>query len=114
MVLSGTDENLAEFKTQMPRALADKVVGQINLDMNASPADAWERADEVAQLAQKQQESDLLEQVITLAHKGGAGALGLADTLAGAAARPRPPAVGRSNAAAGRAPVHPLPCDRDR
>ncbi len=80
-VLSGTDENLAEMRGQMPRSLADKVVGQINLDMNASPAEAWERAYEVAQLAQKQQESDILEQVITLAHKGGAGAIGLADTL---------------------------------
>jgi stalled ribosome rescue protein Dom34 len=65
----------------MPRALADKVVGQINLDMSASPADAWERAYEVAQLAQKQQEADLLEQVITVARKGGAGATGLAETL---------------------------------
>ncbi len=81
-VISGTDENLAAFKTQMPRALADKVVGAINLDVNASPAEAWERAYEVAQASQKEQEADLLEQVITLAHKGGAGALGLEDTLA--------------------------------
>ncbi len=36
----------------------------------------------MAQASQQQQEADLLEQVITLAHKGGAGALGLADTLA--------------------------------
>ena len=81
VVLSGTDENLAEFKTLMPRGLADNVVGQLNLDMNASPAEAWEHAYQVAQAAQKQQERDLLEQVITLAHKGGAGALGLPDTL---------------------------------
>jgi peptide subunit release factor 1 (eRF1) len=81
VVLSGTEENVAEFKTQMPRPLADKVVGQINLDVNASPAEAWEHAYHVAQAAQKQQETDLLEQVITLAHKGGAGALGLPDTL---------------------------------
>jgi peptide chain release factor subunit 1 len=82
VVISGTEENLAAFKTQMPRPLADKVVGAINLDVNASPGEAWERAYEVAQASQKQQEADLLEQVITLAHKGGAGALGLADTLA--------------------------------
>jgi peptide chain release factor subunit 1 len=81
-VISGTEENLAEFRTQMPRALADKVVGSINLDVNASPAEAWERAYEVAQASQKQQEAETLEQVITLAYKGGAGALGLADTLA--------------------------------
>ena len=51
--------------------------------MNASPAEAWERAlrGGPGQRSSKQ-EADLLEQVITLAHKGGAGALGLADTLA--------------------------------
>jgi peptide subunit release factor 1 (eRF1) len=81
-VISGTEANLAAFKTLMPRALADKVVGTVNLDVNASPAEAWERAFEVAQASQKQAEAELLEQVITLARKGGAGALGLADTLA--------------------------------
>ncbi|MCX7706404.1 MAG: Vms1/Ankzf1 family peptidyl-tRNA hydrolase [Anaerolineae bacterium] len=82
VVLAGTEENLAEFRAQAPRALNDKVVGQINLDMNTSPAEAWERAFEVAQQAQQEAEADLLEQVITLAHKGGAGVTGLADTLA--------------------------------
>lgn len=81
-ILSGTEENLATFKGLLPRSLADKVVGSVNLDANASPAEAWERAYEVAQAAQRQEEADLLEQVITLTHKGGAGALGLADTLA--------------------------------
>ena len=82
VVISGTDENLAAFKTLMPRQLADKVVGAVSLDVNATPAETWERAFEVAQASQKQQEADLLEQVITLAHKGGAGALGLENTLA--------------------------------
>ncbi|MGQ9491538.1 MAG: baeRF10 domain-containing protein [Anaerolineae bacterium] len=81
VVLAGTEENLAEFREQAPRTLNDKVVGQINLDMNTSPAEAWERAFEVAQQAQRTAEGELLEQVITLAHKGGAGATGLADTL---------------------------------
>lgn len=80
-VVSGTDENLAAFKALMPRPLSDKVVGTVSLDVNASPVEAWERAYEVAQAAQKKQEADLLEQVITMAHKGGPGALGLADTL---------------------------------
>ncbi len=82
VVLSGSDGNLAQFRDVMPRALLDKVVGQINLDMNASPAQVWEHAFEVANAAQVQDESELLEQVITQAHKGGAGALGLPDTLA--------------------------------
>jgi peptide subunit release factor 1 (eRF1) len=82
LVLAGTPENLAEFRSQAPRSLDDKVVGQTSLDMNASPTEAWERAFEVAQAAQRQDEADQLEVVITAAHKGGAGALGLVDTLA--------------------------------
>ncbi len=81
LVLAGTPENLAEFRGQLPRSLQDKIVGQTSLDTNASPAEAWERAFEVAQAAQRQVEEDQLEQVITAAHKGGAGALGLADAL---------------------------------
>ncbi len=81
LVLAGTPENLAEFRGQAPRSLDDKVVGQTSLDTNASPAEAWERAFEVAQAAQRQAEESQLEQVITAAHKGGAGAFGLADTL---------------------------------
>lgn len=82
VVLSGTDENLAEFRALLPRALQEKVVGQIALDMTASPADAWERAFEVTQAAQQKAEAELLEEVITLSHKGGAAATGLNDTLA--------------------------------
>lgn len=80
-VLSGTEENLAEFRSLMPRPLADKVVGQVNLNVNTSPAEAWERAYDVAQQTHKRQEAELLEEVITLAHKGGAGSIGLTDTL---------------------------------
>jgi peptide chain release factor subunit 1 len=81
LVLAGTPENLAEFRGLLPRSLQDKVVGQTSLDTNASPAEAWERAFEVAQAEQRQAEENLLEQVITTALKGGAGALGLTDTL---------------------------------
>ena len=82
VVLSGSDGNIAEFREQLPRALQDKVIGQISLDMSSTPSEAWDRAFEVAQQAQIQAETDLLAQVITAAHKGGPGATGLADTLA--------------------------------
>lgn len=82
VVLSGTEQNLAGLRGLLPRPLQDKVVGQISLDMNASPLEVWERAFDVAQLAQRRTETDLLQQITTLAHKGGPGAIGLADTLA--------------------------------
>jgi peptide chain release factor subunit 1 len=81
VVLSGTDDKLAVFADLLPRSLSDKVVGQVNLDSNASPADVWQRAFEVAVEADRHAESELLEQVITAAHKGGSGSIGLSDTL---------------------------------
>ncbi len=81
IVLAGTDDTVAQFRDMLPNPLADKVIGQVNLDMNATPTEAWDRACEVAQQAVNRNENDLLQQVVTVARKGGAGALGLADTL---------------------------------
>jgi peptide subunit release factor 1 (eRF1) len=82
VILSGTAINVAQFRDLLPRPLQDKIIGEISLDMSASPADVWDHAYEVAQAAQRTQEAQLLDQVITLAHKGGTGAIGLADALA--------------------------------
>lgn len=81
IVVSGSEGNLALLRDVAPRSLLDKVVGEMRLDMNASPAEVWEHAFAVAQAAQKQAEADLLEQVVTVARKGGAAATGLADIL---------------------------------
>lgn len=81
VVVSGSDGNLALFRDVAPRSLQDRVVGEIKLDMNASPAEVWEHAYAVAQAAQRQAEADLLQEVVTVARKGGAAATGLADTL---------------------------------
>jgi peptide subunit release factor 1 (eRF1) len=82
VVLSGSEGNRAQFYDLLPRPFQDKVIGHINLDMNASPAEVWEQAFAVTQTAQKEAETALLEQVVTAAHKGGTAAIGLADTLA--------------------------------
>ncbi len=81
VVIAGSDGNLALFRDVAPRSLQDKIVGEIKLDISALPAEVWEHAYAVAQAAQKQAEADLLQEVVTVARKGGAGATGLADTL---------------------------------
>jgi peptide chain release factor subunit 1 len=82
VVLSGSEGNLAQFRELLPRDLQDKVVGQMSLDMTSSPAQVWDRAFDVTLAAQQKAELDLLNQVVTVAHKGGSGSLGLEDTLA--------------------------------
>jgi peptide chain release factor subunit 1 len=82
VVLSGNQSTLAQFRELLPRDLLDNVVGQMSLDMTSSPAQVWDRAFDVTLAAQQQAELDLLGQVVTVARKGGAGSLGLEDTLA--------------------------------
>jgi hypothetical protein len=82
VVLAGSDANLAALRDVLPRGLQDRVIGQMSLDMNATPAQAWERAFEVAIAAQRQAETDTLDQIVTATRKGGAAAVGLNDTLA--------------------------------
>jgi hypothetical protein len=82
VILSGADGNLAQLREVLPRSLQDRVIGQMNLDMTATPTQVWDRAFEVAMAAQRQAEADLLAEVVTAAHKGGSAAVGLADVLA--------------------------------
>jgi peptide subunit release factor 1 (eRF1) len=82
VILSATDGNLAQLREVLPRSLHDNVIGQMNVDMNATPAQVWEKAFEVATAAQRQAEADLLGEVVTTARKGGSAAVGLADVLA--------------------------------
>ncbi|MBC8450303.1 MAG: hypothetical protein H8D78_21425 [Chloroflexi bacterium] len=82
LILAGTDKTVVQFQALLPKALQERVVGSFAVDMTASPAEVAERALSIAQQAARQQRAALVEQVITAASsKGGAGALGLADTL---------------------------------
>jgi len=81
VVLAGSDANLAQLRDVAPRSLQDKTIGQISLDINATPAQAWERAFDVAIAAQRQAEADLLREIVTVAHKGGTAAVGLSEAL---------------------------------
>lgn len=82
LILAGTDKTVAQFQPLLPKALQERIVGSFAMDMTASPAEVAERSLHIVQQALLQQQAALVEQVITAASsKGGAGALGLADTL---------------------------------
>ena len=81
LILAGTEKTVAQFQPLLPKALQERVVGSFAVDMIASPAEVAERSLDIAQQVAQQQRAALVEQMITAAAKGGAGALGLADTL---------------------------------
>ena len=80
--MGGTEENVAQFQSLLPKVWQDRVAGQFAIDVNASPTEVQERSVEIAQAVADQEREKLVEQVITAATKGGAGAIGLNDTLA--------------------------------
>jgi peptide subunit release factor 1 (eRF1) len=85
IVLAGTDENVHLFTDLLPKAWQERVVGSFALDITASESEVLERSLAVMQQADVERERRLAEQVITAAAKGGAGTIGLADTMAAVA-----------------------------
>lgn len=82
LVIGATDETVSKLMGMLPKALKEKVVGTIPLEISASESDILERTHEAIQTAKRAREADLVQQMVTAASKGGAGAIGLADTIA--------------------------------
>ena len=80
IILGGTEENRARFKSLLPKSLQNKVVGEFAVDMYASVLDVLERSLEVIQGSEARRKADLVQSLTTAAHKD-SGSLGLADTL---------------------------------
>lgn len=81
ILLGGTEDNVSQFRAELPKAWAERVVGTFPMDMNAGHAEVLARAMEVARRAEQQREAELVKSVITAAAKGQAGVVRLDDTL---------------------------------
>ncbi|MCD6291553.1 MAG: hypothetical protein J7M34_13700 [Anaerolineae bacterium] len=81
LILGGTEINVAQFEELLPKSLRNQVVGRIAIDKDAPSTEVGERSLEVVQAYVAQSEAALVEKLITTVAKGGAAALGLADTL---------------------------------
>ena len=85
LILGGTEDNLAQFKGMLPKALQEQVVGSFSIDITAPETEVLARSLEVIKAAEKQGEEELVERMITAAAQGGAGVSGLDGTLGGVA-----------------------------
>ncbi len=81
MVLAGSESVLTQFAEMLPRHLQKEVVGSITADMATPSSVILSRAMELWQARKREQEGELVEQLVTAAAKGEPAALGLADTL---------------------------------
>jgi peptide subunit release factor 1 (eRF1) len=81
ILLCGTDENLALFRSFLPKAWQSLVVGAFPMSMTASHTEVLERAMQVGQEADRRREARLVDVLVTSAAKGKGGVIRLDDTL---------------------------------
>jgi peptide chain release factor subunit 1 len=81
IMIGGTDDNIARFKDELPKAWQSLVVGEFPMSMTAGHVEVLEQATQEAQTAQRKRNKALVEQAFTLNAKGSNGVTGLIDTL---------------------------------
>lgn len=81
IILGGTDQTVAQFQEMLPKELQEQVVGSFPAAMTASETEVLDRSLEIIAEVEREREKGLVESAITAAAKGGAGVIGLADTL---------------------------------
>ena len=81
VLLGGTDDNLALFRSLLPKAWQSLVVGSFPISMNASHDEVLERAMAAGKKTDVLREKRLVDAVITGAAKGRGGVVDLDNTL---------------------------------
>ena len=81
IILGGTEQTVAQFQEMLPKNLQEQVVGSFPAVMTASETEVLDRSLEIIAEVERERDKELVESVITAAAKGGAGVIGLADTL---------------------------------
>ncbi len=81
LLIGGTDQNAALFKSLLPKAWQSLVVGHFPMSMAASHTEVLEKAMLIGKEAEMRREARLVDSVVTETAKGRMGVLGLDDTL---------------------------------
>lgn len=82
ILIGGSDENIAMFRSQLPKAWQSLVVGTFSTAMTASHSEVLAKAMEIGLEAERQREKRQLDAVVTNAAKGRGGVVDLDDTFA--------------------------------
>lgn len=81
LLIGGTEDNVAQFRTHLPKAWQSLVVGEFPVSMLASQTEVLQKAMEIGQQAENRREAELIQAIVTAAAKGKGGAVRLEDTL---------------------------------
>ncbi len=81
ILIGGTEDNVALFRSLLPKAWQSLIVGTFPMNMTASHAEVLAKAMQVGQEAESKRESQLIKDLITAAAKNSGAVIGLEDTL---------------------------------
>lgn len=81
IVIGGTEDNVALFRNQLPKAWQSLVIGSFPISMLATHTEVLERAMRIGEEAEQQREAQLVSKVVTQSAKGRGGVVGLEATL---------------------------------
>jgi peptide chain release factor subunit 1 len=81
ILIGGTDENVKQFRSFLPKAWQSLVVGSFPISLTANPVEVQARALEVSMEAEQRREADLVENLITSAAKLSGAVTGLDESL---------------------------------
>jgi peptide chain release factor subunit 1 len=81
VLICGTEDNIAMFRSELPKTWQSLVVGCFPMSMNASHTEVLQRAIEVGHQADTHRSEKLVEELLTAAAKGNHAVVGLERTL---------------------------------
>jgi hypothetical protein len=81
VVIGGTEDNIALFRSQLPKSWQSLVVGSFPMRMTAGEPEVLAHALELGQQAERRRENQMVDAVVTGAGKGRGGVVDLDGTL---------------------------------
>ncbi len=81
VLIGGTDENVASFRTLLPKAWQSLIMGTFPMSMTAPHIDVLNKAMQIGIEAESQRVSRLVDNIITLSAKGGTAVVGMQDVF---------------------------------
>jgi peptide subunit release factor 1 (eRF1) len=81
VLIGGTEDNVAFFRSLLPKSWQSLTMGSFPISMTASHIEVMDKAFDIARKAETQREARLVTSIITAAAKGRGGVIRLDDTL---------------------------------
>jgi hypothetical protein len=81
ILIGGTDDNIAHFRNELPKAWKSLVIGSFAIEMTASHTEVLEKTMQIGKVVEHQRETDLIDSFITTEAKGGNALSGLENVI---------------------------------